>query len=286
MVARLQVDKPDRHGNVALFFERHGGLQMRRSYMIGIVAVTALAVSAMIVGAVQQRAADPGAGATPRRDMSGVWLGVAVPHLETPAPLTAAGAALFAAAKPMYGPRAVPVAASNDPLITCDPLGFPRGILHEMRGMEIVQSPTKIVQLLQYQRTFREIWTDGRSLPANVGGAGPESVDPRWYGFSAGRWLDDYTFVAETTGATETSWGDEYGHPHGLGARIEERYRRVDADTLELVVTIDDREMYQKPFVAMKLALKRGKQLEEQLCVPSEALRYYETVAKPAVDTP
>ena len=77
-------------------------------------------------------------------------------------------------------------------------------------------------------------------------------------------------------------WGDEYGHPHGLAARIEERYRRVDAGTLEVVVTIDDREMYQKPFVAMKLALKRGKELEEQLCVPSEALNYLEVVAKPA----
>jgi hypothetical protein len=250
-----------------------------RAYVLGLAAVS---LSAAIGGACQERAAETESAAVPPRDISGVWLGVAVPHLEPTAPMTERGQALFDAAKPMYGPRAVPVANSDDPLITCDPLGFPRSILHELRGMEIVQSPDRIVQLLQYQRVFREIWTDSRSLPAAVGDATPQSVDPKWYGYSVGRWTDDDTFVVETTGATETSWGDEYGHPHGLGARIEERYRRVDAGTLELIVTIEDREMYQKPFVAMKMAFKRGKELEEQLCVPSEALRYFETVAKPA----
>jgi hypothetical protein len=87
--------------------------------------------------------------------------------------------------------------------------------------------------------------------------------------------------VVETVGATET-WGDEEGHPHGLGARIEERYRLIDSDTLELIVTINDPEMYQKPFVASKQVLKRGKELTEQLCVPSEALQYLELIAKPA----
>lgn len=249
--------------------------------MLGLAAV---ALMTAIVAAGQERRADTRPAAPPRRDVSGVWLGVAAPRLEPTAPMTPRGQALFDAARPMYGPRAVPVANSNDPLVTCDPLGFPRSILHELRGMEFVQSPDRVVQLLQYQRSFREIWTDGRSLPADVGGSSPQSLDPRWYGYSVGRWVDDYTFVVETTGATETSWGDEYGHPHGLGARIEERYRRVDAGTLELVVTIDDGEMYQRPFVAMKLAFKRGKELEEQLCVPSEALTYLEVVAKPAAD--
>jgi hypothetical protein len=248
-----------------------------RVYIPGLVVI---AFSAVIIAAGQR--APETASSTPRHDITGVWLGVAVPHLEPTAPMTERGQALFDAAKPMYGPRAVPVANSNDPLVTCDPLAFPRGILHEMRGMEFVQGPARVVQLLQYQRAFREIWTDGRTLPAEVGTTSPGSPDPKWYGYSVGRWADDFTFVVQTTGAAETSWGDEYGHPHGLAARIEERYRRVNAGTLEVIVTIDDREMYQKPFVAMKLAMKRGKELEEQLCVPSEALNYLEVVAKPA----
>jgi len=39
----------------------------------------------------------------------------------------------------------------------------------------------------------------------------------------------------------------------------DEALLRVDADTLELVVTIDDREMYQKPFVAMKRPSSEGR---------------------------
>jgi hypothetical protein len=255
-----------------------------RAYMLGAGAIAAAVLIAVMVRAGQDGSADAARSDAPQGDISGVWLGVAVPHLEPPPPMTERGQALFDAARPMYGPRAVPVAESDDPLITCDPLGFPRSILHEMRGMELVQTPNRVVQLLQYQRVFREIWTDGRSLPADVGGASAQSVDPKWYGYSVGRWVDADTFVAETTGATGTSWGDEYGHPHGVGARIEERYRRVDPGTLELTVTVDDPEMYQKPFVAMTFAFKRGKELEEQMCVPSEALRYFETVAKPAVE--
>jgi hypothetical protein len=254
-----------------------------RAYILGVGAVSVAALVAVMVWAGQDRPPDAARSDAPERDISGVWLGVAVPHLETPSPMTARGQALFDAAKPMYGPRAVPVAESDDPLVTCDPLGFPRSILHEMRGMELVQTPNRVLQLLQYQRVFREIWTDGRALPAEVGGTSAQSVDPKWYGYSVGRWEDD-TFVVETIGATETSWGDEYGHPHGVGARVEERYRRVDPGTLELTVTIDDPEMYQKPFVAMKFSYKRGKELEEQMCVPSEALRYFETIAKPAGD--
>ncbi len=95
---------------------------------------------------------------------------------------------------------------------------------------------------------------------------------------------DDGVFVVETVGAMET-WGDEEGHPHGVGARIEERYRLLDHDSLELVVNVDDTEMFQKPFVASKQVLKRDKELGEQLCVPSAASQYLELIAKPAAAT-
>ena len=219
----------------------------------------------------------------PRRSLAGVWNGSPAPALLPVAPMTPAGQALFDQAKPMWGPRSVAVGESNDPLVTCDPLGFPRVILHELRGMEFVHAPDKVVQLLQYQRVFREIWTDGRAVPKDVGGTGPDSPDPRRYGYSVGRWLDDTSFLVETVGASETSWGVEYGHPHGLGARIEERYRRRGTDVLEVEVTIDDPEMYQKPFVAARHELKRGtKPLDEQLCIPSEAQTYLELVGRPA----
>ena len=252
-----------------------------RAYMFGLVAIT---FSAGAFAACQEPGGASGSPNPPPRDISGVWLGGPAPVLEPTSPMTARGEELYAAAKPIWGARAVGVVESDDPLVTCDPLGFPRSVLHETRGMEFVPAQDKVVQLLQYQRTFREIWTDGRSLPTDVGGTSPESPDPKWYGYSIGHWTDDFTFVVETVGATGTTWGTEYGHPHGLGARIEERYRRVDEDTLELVVTIDDPEMYQKPFVALRELRTRGTELDEQLCVPSEAQRYLEIMARPAFE--
>ena len=245
-------------------------------YMRGIAAV----FSVFVVASCQQRGSAP--PAPPARDLSGVWLGVPVPPLEVPPPMTAKGQALFDAAKPMYGSRSVPVVESDDPLVNCDPLGMPRSVLHETRGVQFLQAPDKVVLLQQYQRVFREAWTDGRPLPTDVGGASPGSPDPRRYGYSIGSWADDSTFVVQTTGAIDTSYGDLYAHPHSLGARIEERYRRVDEGTLALTVTIDDPEMYQKPFVAMTQLLKRAKEFDEQLCIPSEAKRYLEIMAVPA----
>jgi hypothetical protein len=242
-----------------------------------LLLLTAISVFAAMPGCQGRRQETP---AVP--ELNGVWLGPET-TVEPPAPMTPRGQALFDTARPLYGPRSVPVADSNDPIVQCDPLGFPRILLLRapLSGMELVQTPDKVLQLFQYQRVFREIWTDGRSLPADVGGSNPQSPDPKWYGHSIGRWIADGTFVVETVGATE-NWGDEEGHPHGLGARIEERYRLLDNDTLELVVNIDDPEMYQKPFVASKQVFRRGKELTEQLCVPSEALQYLELIAKPA----
>jgi len=243
-----------------------------------------LALSAALLGC---RGGPPGTSTTAQSlpDLSGVWLGPEK-TLEPPAPMTERGQALFDAARPLYGPRSVPVGDSNDPVTTCDPQGFPRIILlrSPLSAMEFAPTPGKVFQFFQYQRVYREIWTDGRSLPDNPGGAEPGSPDPRWYGYSVGR-SDNGEFVVETVGAMET-WGDEEGHPHGLGARIEERYRLIDRDTLELVVNINDQEMYQKPFIASKQVFKRGNELSEQLCVPSAALQYLELIAKPAAARP
>src|SRR5262249_40217822 len=154
-----------------------------------------------------------------------------------------------------------------------DPLGFPRSILYETRGVAFEQVPRRTLQLLQYQRIWREIWTDGRKLPTNVGASGADTQDPRYYGYSIGEWADDYTFVVTTTGFNEDAWADELGHPRSQNARIEERYHRIDHDTLEVTVTIDDRKAYTKPFVATKqrFAWAPKQEFEEQLCVPSEA---------------
>jgi hypothetical protein len=251
-----------------------------------------IAVLLIAAPAIAQQAAPPAAktaAPAPRRDISGHWSGPVLSRKEPPPPMTPYGQQLFDAARPLQGPRAVAIAHTNDPFVTCDPLGFPRSVLYETRGLAFEHVPRRTLQLLQYQRIWREIWTDGRALPTNVAAPGSDTRDPRYYGYSVGRWADDYTFVVTTTGFNESAWADELGHPRSMHAKVEERYRRIDDDTLELTVTIDDPMIYTRPYLVLKqqrFIRSPRQEFEEQLCVPSEALEYRETFTPPGVDTP
>ncbi len=219
----------------------------------------------------------------PVRDLTGVWeSGSANFDLDPFPEMTALGQRLYGERRPFSGSRAVAVAESNDGFRFCDPLGFPRSVFYELRGVAFAEMPDRMLMLMQYMRIWREIWTDGRELPTGVGSFEPGAPDPRYFGYSVGRWEDDYTFVVNSTGFHEDIWADETGYPISTSAQIEERYRRIDHDTLEITVTVDDPELYtQSPFVAMTetVTWDPDQDFEEQLCIPSQAIEYLNTFA-------
>ena len=113
-------------------------------------------------------------GPAPKRDLSGTWAGPSsgsgAPRQkgEIVPPLTPMGQQLFARNKPMgkFSPG-----GTNDPHSRyCDPFGFPQNMTQEIRGMTITTLSNRTFLLLQYMDLWREIWTDGRALPAAVGG--------------------------------------------------------------------------------------------------------------------
>jgi hypothetical protein len=220
-------------------------------------------------------------GPAPRRDLTGFWAGLVVPKLNAVPPLTPWGQEQFLLHK---NTGEVPVAESNDPSKGCDPLGFPRNMLFMTRGIAFAQMPGRVLELFQYDRLWREIWTDGRDLPKNVGGTSADAPDPRWYGYSVGHWDGDYTFVVDTVGTDERSWLDNDGHPHSIDLRVQELYKRVDHNTMEVTITIDDPKTYTKPFVITKANYKwiPRQDFEEQLCVPSEEAEYLKIIGDPA----
>jgi hypothetical protein len=184
------------------------------------------------------------AGPAPARDLTGIWdaggAGIGARGYPTP-PLTAWGEAKGKTHRSGDGARMVDIAEINDPLSTlADPGGFPRNLLFELRPVQIVQTPHSVLMLYMWEKRWRTIWTDGRALPVNP--------DPRWYGYSVGRWVDDTTFVVNTVGMDERTWLDNAGNPHSDEMRVEERYTRVNGSTLELTVTIDDAKTYTKPW--------------------------------------
>ena len=64
-----------------------------------------------------------------------------------------------------FGVNIAPISQINDPFDTCDPIGFPRIHLFNLRGLQIVQTKNQVLMLYQNTRTWRNIWTDGRELP-------------------------------------------------------------------------------------------------------------------------
>jgi hypothetical protein len=230
-------------------------------------------------------------GPAPKHDISGIWdpgdngiqqLGSkAMPEDGNPQhqpPLTPEGREALNQNKPSNGLRAVLPADTNDPVVTCDPQGMPREDLYEIRTTQILQTPEKIFLLYTFGKVWRVIWTDGRELP--------KDPEPRWYGYSVGKWVDDYTLVVETTGLDDRTWIDRAGRPHSDALRVEERFHRADRDHLELSVTIEDPKMYTKPWLALdKLRFDlqpRDFDVREMICSPSEFAQYNKLIGSPA----
>jgi len=188
-----------------------------------------------------------------------------------PLPYTPLGLAALKANKPSGpGVRQVPSALANDPADHCDPLGFPYMELWELRTLNLVQTANQVILLSPFYGNFRVIWTDGRALP--------KDPDPRWNGYSVGKWVDDYTFVVETVGLNSKSWLDHAGRPHSDELRVEERFHRVDHDNMELTMAINDPKMYTEPWLALNkfpLHLQRPDfDVPELLCSPTEMANY------------
>jgi len=222
------------------------------------------------------------------RDLSGVWehpptkfgniqaYRDAAPNDPFPS-LTPWGQAKFDTYKPGFGPRTVAQDEENDPITKCDPQGFPRAFTQENpEPMEIVQVPGRILQFVEWNHVWRVIWMDGRKLP--------KDLEPTWYGYSVGRW-EGNTLVIDTAGLDDRTWLDPFGDPHSDEMHVEERYRRVDHDTLEISMTIDDPKTYTKPWLMINkrlLKLNPKYEIQEAICAPSDEKLFNDAVTNPA----
>ncbi|HEV7968187.1 MAG TPA: hypothetical protein VGP19_11490 [Candidatus Acidoferrales bacterium] len=192
-------------------------------------------------------------------------------------PMTLWAQARFNAERPGYGPRRAP--GGNDPILQCDPMGFPR-VMFLNTPFEFVQVAGRVIQFFEHEHEYRSIWTDGRSLP--------KDADPTWYGYAIGGWESDGTFVVESTGFRDSTWLGSTGYPHSEAMRVTERYHRVDHDTIRYDITITDRGAYTQPIVGPHRVMKlRPKdELVEEICVPSEEKSFTDRIAEPAMGEP
>ena len=152
--------------------------------------------------------------------------------------------------------------AKDNPDAHCLPLGNMQLHLHP-EPRKIIWSPKEIVILYEGNAGVRQIFTDGRALPAG-------DPQPWWFGYSTGRWAGD-TLVVETSGFRDGGWLDVNGSPLTDAGKMIERFRRVNFGTLELELTVDDAKAYTRPWtVKVTQRLMPDDELIEFVCQENE----------------
>lgn len=125
----------------------------------------------------------------------------------------------------------------DNPEGQCLPRGLPKADAFDIH--KVVQTPGLIIILYEYGTTFRQIFTDGRSLP--------KDPNPTWMGYSAGHWEGD-TLVVESNGFNGKAWLSFEGVPITDALHLTERMRRRDFGHMDVHLTVDDPKAYTKPW--------------------------------------
>ncbi len=150
----------------------------------------------------------------------------------------------------------------DNPDAHCLPLGNMQLHTHP-EPRKIIQTPKTIVILYEGNAGVRQIFTDGRTLPAN-------DPQPWWFGYSTGKWDAD-TLVVETSGFRDAGWLDVNGSPLTDAAKVTERFRRVTYGRLDIEITVDDRKAYTRPWtVTVGQRLMPDLELIEFVCAENE----------------
>jgi hypothetical protein len=155
---------------------------------------------------------------------------------------------------------------ANSPVSHCLPYGLPNRYFNA-RPFKIFQTPKVIVVYYELDGTFRQIYTDGRSLPADP--------FPSWMGYSTGKWEGD-TLVVDTSGFNDKTWLDVRGHPHSESLRVEERFHRRDFGHMDIQATVYDPVMLTQPVTVKFTVLPMpNSDVLENFCMEGERDQLY-----------
>ena len=139
--------------------------------------------------------------------------------------------------------------------VTCVPPGVPAATFQPY-PLQIIQKPGLVVILYEAYSVFRVIPTDGRPHP--------DDLDPTYMGNSVGHWEGD-TLVVDATGFNDQTVVGAYHHTDAY--HVVERYHRVSYDELDYEATIEDPNVFLKPWKqTAKLRLHPEWRIQEYVC--------------------
>jgi len=133
----------------------------------------------------------------------------------------------------------------SDPEIKCYLPGVPRAN-YMGHGFQIVQNAKALLFSYEYAGAVRNI---------HASDPGPAPIDS-WMGQSWVRWEGD-TMVIETNGFNGQAWLDRAGNFHSDHLRVTERYTLTGPNTMLYEATLDDPEVYTRPWTISMPIYKR-----------------------------
>jgi hypothetical protein len=140
-------------------------------------------------------------------------------------------------------------ALREDAEVKCYLPGVPR-VMYMPYPVQIVQSTDTIVMMSEFASAVRTVYINGTARP-------PADT---WMGWSNGKWdgetlvIDSRGFMGGTVGALDEEGAvhvrflDRAGNYHTDGLHVVERIRRTDADHLQYEATIEDANVYTRPW--------------------------------------
>ena len=147
-------------------------------------------------------------------------------------------------------------APEDDETANCLPPGMP-GIMTQPYPMEFLLTPGKVTIVIEAYQQVRHIYTDGRPLP--------EDPDLKFHGTSIGRWEGD-TLIVDTVGFSPLTEITRFV-PFSAKARIVERFRLTDPDTMSIETTLTDPEVLTAPSTSTRtLRRHRDWTIAEYIC--------------------
>ena len=162
---------------------------------------------------------------------------------------------------------------SRDPEIKCYLPGVPRAT-YMPQPFRIVQSNSQLFIAYQWAGAVRNIYLK------NPGEAPVDS----WMGQSYGHWEGE-TLVVDVTGFNDQTWFDRAGNFHSDALHVVERYRRTAPDVISYEATIEDPNVFTRPWkISMPLYRRQEKnaQILDFKCVEFvEELMYGQWRKKP-----
>jgi hypothetical protein len=155
---------------------------------------------------------------------------------------------------------------TRDPEIKCYMPGIPRAT-YQGHPFQIVQTPQQILMAYEFANASRIVYMNSKD----------ESPSAFWMGWSRGRWEGE-TLVIDVTGFTDQTWFDRSGNFHSEALHVVERYTATGPDHLLYEATIEDPNVFTRPWkISMPLyrRVDKNAQLLEYICVEfAEELMY------------